>query len=217
MKRSRSLYMKMCYRTISINILLLLAALVISMGMSSCDEETVYTPKPKGYFSIDLPEHEYTRYTNPSCPYSFEYPTYATVSIDSLFFQKKTEDPCWLDINIPELGGEIHLSYKQVGANGNTLEKLVEDAHKLTYKHTIKADYIDEKTIMIPQHSVEGLLYEVGGNAASSTQFYVTDGVEHFLRGSLYFTSAPNRDSMNPIINHVHEDLMHMIGTLEWE
>lgn len=209
--------MKMCYRTLSIYTILFVATLAIGINITGCDEETVYTPKPKGYFSIDLPEHEYTRYTNPNCDYSFEYPVYAEVAIDSLFFQKKTTDPCWLDITIPELAGEIHLSYKQVGANGNTLEKLIEDAHKLTYKHTIKADYIDEKPIMIPEHRVDGLLYEVGGNAASSMQFYVTDGVDHFLRGSLYFAATPNRDSMNPVINHVREDLLHLISTLEWE
>lgn len=209
--------MKMFYRTLSTTSFFITLTLALSLGLYSCEEETVYTPKPKGYFSIDLPEHKYTRFTAPSCPYSFEYPVYAKVEIDSLFFNEKTEDPCWLDINIPELAGEIHLSYKQIGENGNTLEKLIEDAHKLTYKHTIKADYIDEKPITIPEHQVDGLLYEVGGNAASSTQFYVTDGVDHFLRGSLYFSASPNRDSLNPVINHVREDLLHLIGTLEWD
>jgi hypothetical protein len=37
------------------------------------------------------------------------------------------------------------------------------------------------------------------GNAASSTQFYVTDSTTHFLRGVLYFYSAPNADSLKPV------------------
>lgn len=192
-------------------ILMLITTLIFTTG---CDDP-VYTPKPKGYFRIDLPEKEYTEFTAPECPYKFSIPTYATVQLDTAFFGERPDDPCWLDINMPELAGEIHLSYKEIGPD-NTLEKLIEDAHKLAYKHTIKADYIDEALINKPGAHVSGILYQIGGNAASNIQFYVTDSTEHFLRGSLYFGVTPNEDSLAPVISFVRQDLLYMIETLEW-
>lgn len=194
------------------NILLLITLLLLTTGC----EDPVYTPKPKGYFRLDLPEKEYQEFTVPQCPYRFSIPTYATVAIDSSFFNERPDDPCWLDINMPELAGEIHLSYKEIGED-NTLEKLIEDAHKLAYKHTIKADYIDEAVIEKPGDQVSGILYQIGGNAASNIQFYVTDSTRHFLRGSLYFGVTPNEDSLAPVISFVRQDLLYMIETLEWE
>jgi gliding motility-associated lipoprotein GldD len=54
------------------------------------------------------------------------------------------------------------------------------------------------------------------GNAASPAQFYVTDSVRNFLRGSLYFNHTPNADSIAPAANYVLQDMIHMIETLEW-
>lgn len=183
------------------------------MLLTSCDEP-IYTPKPKGYFRIDLPEKEYQRYSS-ECPYSFEYPVYAKVEGHNTFFGQDVSDSCWLDIRIPRLTGDIHLSYKRIGGN-NTLEKLIEDAHQLAYKHTIKADYIDESLIRTPT-GVGGILYELGGNSASNIQFYLTDSTQHFLRGSLYFGATPNQDSLAPVIQFVRADMLHLIETLRWE
>src|SRR5580698_4024662 len=108
-------------------------------------------PKPRGYFRLDFPKKAYTRFTSPDCPYSFEYPVYAKVVHDSSFFGAPPDDPCWLNVEIPELSGTIHISYKEIKGQ-NTLEKLIEDAHKLSYEHTVKADYIDETSVNNPEH-----------------------------------------------------------------
>ena len=90
------------------------------------------------------------------------------------------------------------------------------EAAKLTFKHTIKADYIDERIITTP-HQVSGMLYEVGGDAASNAQFFLTDSSQHFIRGSLYFNNPPNEDSLRPVIHFVKLDLFHLIETFRWE
>ena len=195
------------------NLLQILAIMYFLLLLSGCEDQ--YTPKPKAYFRIDLPEKSYRAYNSALCPFKFEYPVYAEVVRDSLFFDQKAENPCWMNINFNSLKGKIHISYKEVNAE-NTLSKLIEDSHKLTFKHTIKADYIDEGQISTP-NDVYGILYEVGGNAASSVQFYVTDSVNHYLRGSLYFSSAPNQDSLAPVINFVKQDLLHLVNTLSWK
>jgi len=60
------------------------------------------------------------------------------------------------------------------------------------------------------------MIYEVGGDAASSVQFFLTDTSTHFLRGALYFSNTPNADSIAPVVKFVKEDMRHLIDTFQW-
>ncbi len=188
-------------------------SLVFGLTVISCNEE--YTPKPKGYFRISFPEHEYKIYSPEYCPFSFEYPVYANISRDTVFLDTLPENPCWMDINFPDLNGSIYLSYKEINKD-HGLAKLIEDFHVLAFKHTVKASGIDESIINSENH-VYGLYYNIEGNAASNIQFFATDSFNHFIRGSLYFNNAPNADSLAPVIHFVEKDIRHMIGTLKWK
>ena len=84
--------------------------LASSLLMISCNSN--YTYKKKGYFKIDFPEKKYQLFDKPGYPYSFEYPVYATVIKDSSFFGDATENPWWINIDVPQLGGLIYISYK---------------------------------------------------------------------------------------------------------
>lgn len=181
----------------------------------SCKEN--YTPKRPGYFRIDFPkERKYTLYQNAICPFTFEYPVYGMIQKDSNDLQELQQHPCWFNVIFPDYKGKIYLSYTAIDKT-NTLDKLVRDSYKLTFKHTVKADYIDESVVRGEHPHVSGILYDVGGNAASSVQFYVTDSVHHFLRGSLYFYAAPNADSIAPAVAYFRKDVEHLIQTLEWK
>lgn len=172
-------------------------------------------PKPKGYFKIHFPEKAYQTYSNTDCPFTFNYPVYGVISRDTSFFDSIPKDPCWMNIDIPSLNSTIYLSYKDIGGK-NDLAKLVDDAHKLTFRHTVKADFIDESEIN-NQHGVYGLLYDVGGNAASAVQFFLTDSTTHFIRGSLYFNTVPNADSLAPAVSFLKDDIVEMIKTFRWK
>ena len=50
------------------------------------------------------------------------------------------------------------------------------------------------------------MLYDYEGVTATSTQFYLTDSVENFFRGSLYFNTEIN-DSIIPINNFIKNDI----------
>jgi gliding motility-associated lipoprotein GldD len=141
---------------------------------------------------------------------------YANIVKDSLFFGEKTENPYWINVEFPTLNGKIYMSYKEIGKGENDFQKLVNDAFKMTYKHTYKAEYIEEKSIGNPDNHIYGLFYDVGGNAASAKQFYVTDSVKHFLRGALYFDAAPNADSLAPVHKFLQQDMLHLVETLKW-
>lgn len=115
---------------------------------------------------------------------------------------------------MPDVNGTVFLSYKLLRSKTD-LEKVIEDAHSLTYKHSIKAQYINPVSLH-PHENVYGLYYDVGGNAASNVQFFVTDSQQHFIRGALYFRNAPNVDSIKPVLDYVKEDVAHLIKTLKW-
>jgi gliding motility-associated lipoprotein GldD len=93
----------------------------------------------------------------------------------------------------------------------------VEDSRSLVYKHTIKADAIDESPVIRPEENVYGIIYDLRGNTASSLQFFLTDSIQNFIRGSLYFNTTPNSDSLAPVVGFIRKDIMHMIESFEWD
>ncbi len=181
--------------------------LVFILATLSCEQP--YSPKPKGYFRIDLPEKAYVDYDS-TFPYQFQYPVYASVTNDP----HSPNEKYWVNIEFKQFNATLHLSYKEV--EGNLIEYL-EDAHMLVTKHIPKADAIDDSLIENRDRQVFGLTYKIeGSNAASPYQFFVTDSASHFVRGALYFNSRPNNDSLQPVINFLVDDIEHLINTLHW-
>ncbi len=181
--------------------------------LTACSQ--VYTPRPRGYFRIKLPAKSYRVFNEPGYPYTFEYPVYAKVVKDSMYFDTAAENPWWINIEFPGLDGKIYLSYKIIGKK-YSLEQLVNDSHFLTYKNDVKADHIDQILYETPHH-VSGIFYDVGGNAATAKQFFATDSSSHFLRGALYFYAVPNADSLAPVTKFVEKDMWHLLETLKWK
>jgi len=180
--------------------------------VSSCNSP--FTPKPKGYFQIPFPERKYQLFNQPDYPYSFEYPVYSNVVKDSTFFGEATENPWWVNIEFPQFTGKIYISYKEIGPN--KFDKLLNDAFNLTNKHSQKAYSIDDSLIITP-NNVTGMFFNVGGDVATSYQFFLTDSTRHFLRGALYFEASPNQDSISVVNNFVAEDMRHLINTFRWK
>ena len=76
---------------------------------------------------------------------------------------------------------------------------------------------LKNRSISNSENKVYGILYDLKGNTASAVEFYVTDSINHYLRGSLYFASEPNADSLAPVIDFFREDIIHLIETLKWK
>ena len=182
-------------------------ALFVGTLAVSCKGER-FSPKPYGYFRIDLLDKNY-RQLDTTFPYKFEYPMYGELE----FLERKGEE-YWMNINFPHYNATIYLSYKHVNHN---LPELMEDYHKMSYQHSIKADDIIDSLFVNLDANVYGVLTKVEGDAASPVQFYVTDTTRNFLRGSLYFYSLPNRDSLSPLITYFEQDIKHLMKTVEWK
>jgi gliding motility-associated lipoprotein GldD len=185
-----------------------MAGLMLAIVLSVACKEN-YTPKATGYIRVDYPKKEYQVF-NSDAPFQFEYPLYAKVVPD----KSKNAEPFWYNLEFPDLKGTVYLSYKKVN---NNLDEYISDSRKLAYKHSIKAEAIDETLVNDTGRNVYGIIYDIRGNTASSVQFFATDSSFNFLRGSLYFNSEPNKDSMAPVIRFVREDIQQLINTLEWK
>lgn len=190
--------------------LLFLFGLWLSLSLiTSCGND--YSPKPRGYFKIDLPQKDYQTY-NSDCPFTFEYPVYASIVTDSA----RNAMPCWKDVVYTGLNGRIHLSYEPITSKAQ-FNQLTEDAHTFVFKHTVKATSIDESIINMPDKKVYGIYYTIDGNAASPVQFFLTDSSKNYLRGALYFNEQPRLDSIQPVLDFVKKDIDVMIRSFKWK
>ena len=160
-------------------------------------------PKPSSFLRLDYPKPIYKRIklTN---NISFE-----TNNTSSIFHDKKQK----FSLVYPKMKATLYLNYNVVKKN---LDSLLNDAYQLPYKHMKKAESIPEKIFINPDKNVYGTLLSVIGDAASQHQFFLTDSLNHFLVGSLYFYARPNYDSIYPAVIYIKKDIIHMIETLEW-
>lgn len=161
-------------------------------------------PKPKGYLSLNYPTPTYIPMEEAPA-FSFEYNNFATVK-NSISLKPK--------IVYTPLKATIYLNYSKVDQN---LDSLLNDAYQLPAKHMIKAANIDEKIFVKAEEKVYGGLFMVSGDAASQYQFYLTDSLDHFLIGSLYFYSKPNYDSIFPAAQYIQKDIVHLIESIRWK
>lgn len=189
------------------SILSRLSLFLFACAAVSCSEEEATVPRPRGYYRIDLPPKAYRPYEG-ACPFRFEYPEYSR-------FDTSSGRGCEaVNIDFPRFRAKIHLTYKPVERN---ILDLLNDSRMLAYKHTLKASGISEFVVRQSEKKVYGMIYEIGGNAASSIQFHVTDSSRHFLRGSLYFFAEPNADSINPVLSFIRTDIEHLLKTFRWK
>lgn len=179
----------------------------------ACNDDVI--PKPKGYLRLEYPKAKYLNTTIESIPFSFEANELGK-KVTSKKLISSTES-YGVNIEYPMLKGTIYLTYKSIENNPDNLINFLRDAQNFTQKHTSKADEIKEKEFLSPLNKVYGMFYEVGGNAASQSQFYVTDSTAHFLTGSLYFYAKPNYDSILPAAKYLEKDIKHIMETIRWK
>jgi gliding motility-associated lipoprotein GldD len=188
-----------------------IAPLLFVALASGCDaDDGIPTPKPKGYFRIALPEKKYVPYTG-ECPFAFSIPDYAHIE-NSV---EKNAEPCWKNLVFDRFKATLYLSYKSI-SNDKMLGQLINNSWALTEKHRAVADGRRETDIIREKDHVYGTLIDVGGNAATALQFYLTDSSSHFIYGSLYFYTVPNKDSLRPVLDFLRKDILHLTETFQW-
>jgi gliding motility-associated lipoprotein GldD len=192
-----------------------------------------YVSKKRGYFKVDMPKHSYQQFDKDSFPFSFEYPSYATIVRDTTYFDNNIETPYWINVDFPMFHSRIFLSYKIIGGkamykvkqpNGvykdsfgiNVFDRMVGDAFNLTNKNDVISTSIRDSLIKTSA-GISGVFFKVGGNAATAKQFFLSDTTKNFIRGALYFDVTPNADSLKPVQDFLQVDMEHLINSFRWK
>ena len=129
-------------------------------------------------------------------------------------WEARPEELGWGDLVYPWCRGRMQLTYKPVEGN---LADLIDDAHKLAFKHSVVADGIAQKLYINPDSKVYAVMFQMQGNAASAVQFFATDSLSHFIRGAAYVYAQPNADSLAPVNAFFEAEVVRFFESLEWE
>lgn len=186
--------------------------LLLILCCFSCDENHV--PKPKAELRLEYPRAKYVD-ANLDLLFAFEKNLLAKKVLSKKL--NATTESYGINLEYPALKGTIFLTYKAIDKDEKNLKAFLRDAQKFTLEHTKKADEIPAYPFEDSKRKVYGMLSEVKGNVASPAQFYVTDSVNHFLTGSLYFHAKPNYDSILPAANYLQKDIKRIMETLTWK
>jgi gliding motility-associated lipoprotein GldD len=189
------------------SLFLLLGLVAAACGGSSSDN---YVPKPKGYPRLDLPPRNYVLIEQ-THPYSFEYNKAARILPDTF----ARSEPDWIFINYPAYHASVQLTYKPVNNDINRLRAMLDDSYKLASRHQIRATSIEQRKIRM-KSGLEASVIDLTGEVPSQVQFVTTDSTKHFLRGALYFNTATANDSLQPVIDYIRKDIIHLLNTLKW-
>lgn len=180
----------------------LVLVLIASLCLGSCADEVAVKPAAK--LRLDYPQPEYVL-ADFDCDYEFQINRIAQII---------PRKDCWVNINYPTIDATLFITYRAVN---NNLDSLLYDAQKLTYDHTVKAQKILEQPRVDSMNKVYGMFYMINGDAATQSQFYVTDSLNHFVTGSVYFNARPNFDSVYPAVAYLRDDIRRIMETMHWK
>lgn len=189
---------------------LILATMVGGLCVA-CKPKPLPEPKPMGYFRIDLPEHQYRR-IDTTLPFSFDQSVFAITTIE-----RQKDNSLWMNVQYPDLNASFRFTCFTV-KNADSLRKLMVSEDKMVKFHYQKADDVQFSVIKDPEARIWGQTYEIyGKQVATPIQFWLTDSVHNFVRANLYFDFTPNNDSLQPVIEYLKEDAMHLINSFAWK
>lgn len=180
---------------------------VIVVFTNSCDNSELSIPKPFANLRVEFPERVYTTMEG-DCPYTFELASYMSVTSPDL------NNPCHKDISLGQFNGALHLSYVPIQ---NNLNELIAYSIDKVKEHQVRASAIEDTLFLNNDKRIFGTFYEFYGNAATPFQFHFTDSSKHFIRGTVYFNTIPNFDSIYPVLQYVKDDLKHLIQSATWQ
>lgn len=182
---------------------------LIFLCAACAHQEAPEVPKPVGYYRIDLPEHQYCAFDT-LLPFRFDVPTNTKCEI-----VPQGTDSYWLYIKYPDFNADVNVTYVKLH---NDLRDRILAEDKLISTHYQVADDVEYSVISDPENKLFGQIYDIKGkNVACPLSLWMTDSTNHYFRAALYFNHTPNNDSLQPVIDYIREDVMHLVETFEWK
>ena len=179
----------------------------------SCSSD--YTPKPKGYFHIDLPEPVYSDVVDYP---DFKFNISNQISKEDMKYQPeemKKRNGIGFNLNYSNLNAKIYCTYFRI--NKSDFPAYMEESKQMVYVREKKAKGVVEREYGFLEQKVYGIIYEIKGEAISPIQFVVSDSARSFFRGALYFDTYLNRDSIAPVLAYINKDIQEIIESFQWK
>lgn len=168
----------------------------------SCSNQTT-TPKPKAFLYNEVSVPNYVFYKS-ACGYSFFINSENQIDFEN----------CNVKIKNSSLSSTLYLSSINVKDNFSLIDS---DFTKKIQENSTNAFAVNVSEYNDVENRVFAKYFSFVGNAPSNTQFYITDSTSVYLKGSLYFDSKPNYDSLLPSIYLINNDIRKMIQTFNWK
>ncbi|MFM6945694.1 MAG: hypothetical protein ACKOWW_01005 [Flavobacteriales bacterium] len=172
--------------------------------------ETPPVPKPSTYLKTEFPDHSYHAYISPGA-YQFDLADlYQPKS-----FELAKQNYSVQEIDLGPLNGTLFIYYLKIPSK-DSLPEIINFANDKVDEHKIMAEKIDFEQIISPKKKVYGTFFELKGNVATNFQFYLTDSLQHFVRGEVLLNCRPNYDSLRPTLQYLKTDLQQLIKNFKW-
>jgi gliding motility-associated lipoprotein GldD len=178
-------------------------------GAVSCTN-IVSTPKPRGFYRIELPIPQYMDFSLNDLPFSFNVSQLVTVELPPVETSAN-----WINLAYPALNVKIYCSYQTI--TPFDLSLLEDECRDLVTRNAKNANAITEHTYENPDFKVFGMLFRIDGETASPFQFMLTDSATHFFRGALYYECQFNIDSVAPVTQYLNENVIELIQSFHWK
>lgn len=172
--------------------------------MFGCGDKTA--PKPIAYPYIENGVTEYAPHNATSFPLQFDIANNTTTQSDD-------KNNRWINILYPQYNATIYCTY--INTNKETLQQDLAKNRELVYVHSKLSSGITSLNYNDSINNIWGELYILKGNVATPLQFIATNNSSYIFRGSLYFNTQVDNDSVAPIVEYIQSDMARIIESIE--
>ena len=187
---------------------LVVCLMLIISGVFSC-VGSGSTPKPRGFYRIELPQAQYMDFSLVDLPCAFNVSHLVTVELPPM----ETSDN-WINLTYPTLNATIYCSYHPIVPD--SLSIMEEEFRELVARNARNANAITEQMYVNPDNQVYGVLFLTDGETASPVRFMLTDSISKVFLGALYYECKLNVDSLAPVTQYLNENVIELIQSFHW-
>lgn len=114
----------------------------------------------------------------------------------------------FFDIYYPETTAHLYCTFRHI--TEKQVPQLMDEASRLAYNHLVSSSFVDEVPVS-NSYGAEGILYDLGGKAATPFQLMLTDGFSYFFNASLYFDNGSHGEDVPELVEGMRVDIEKLI------
>lgn len=180
--------------------------IVFVLMLASCSE---YTPKPRGYFRIEIDKPVYRLYSDSLYPCTFEISQ--AVVVDSAF-PNRSSDVC---LYYPELNVYMYGRFHQITLQ--SYPEAVRDSRLLVSRTARYLPAVSEQYYSNAEQQVYGSVFFLDEESVSPVQFILTDSCSRFFHGVYYYNTSPVPDSIAPVAVFLKREVVSLVQSFRWK